>query len=155
MFYSILVAIIVSYTSFCILFIFTEMGYEIANRFHINKGKRKFFAQLNKLRGKKTLLLLFRVYSYLFLFSWLALVLSFMDFVTGVRLLTSYHDGVLHTYFGQISGQQGNWYFAYIFFGIAGAKGFLIIHEVSEALAENPIVVNRGGRWGGANQFKR
>ena len=155
--FKILQVFVLSYTGFVALF--TIISFILELRFGLQGGKQHLFAWLNKLHGKNTILLPFRILSVLFIFSWLALALPLIDLFIGTDMIASYtHDTAgwagMKTWFGTFTDQNnaGGYYFMTVFVSILGVKGFWLLKKMADILGNDQLVA-RHGIWGGRKEF--
>ncbi len=144
--FQLLQTVIFSYVALCICFIIF-MWYFIIKYGHY-RGKYEMYGTLEKLRGKKTILLPFKIFSWIFLLCWLSLVLPFIDFLFHIGYVSSYQDGVFTMWAGSFIGKEGSYYYLTMFIGILGSKGFFIISYISDVLSDTTLAVKRSGRMG-------
>ncbi len=158
--YKLLQIFVLSYTGFVALFVIVMTAFDIRYGFQ-TEGKYHFFQMLNRLHAKITILLPFRILSVLFMFSWLALALPFVDVFIGTNLISSFThvDGysAISTWFGTISDQDNasGYYFMTIFASILGVKGFWLVKRMADILSSDELAVSNFGRWGGTRDFRR
>lgn len=126
------------------------------------QGKYHFFKILNKLHGKLTILLPFGVISILFMVSWLALALPWIDLFIGTNFATSFtHEANgwtgMQTWFGVFTSEHkaSEYYFGTVFVSILGVKGFWLLKEMVDALTDDTLAVRVTGRWGGSKNFTK
>jgi len=155
--FKILQVFVLSYTGFVALF--TIISFILELRFGLQGGKQHLFGWLNKLHGKNTILLPFRILSVLFIFSWLALALPWIDLFIGTDMIASYtHDNAgwagMENWFGTFTDQKnaGAYYFLTVFVSILGVKGFWLLKKMADILGNDQLVA-RHGIWGGRKEF--
>jgi len=156
--YKLLQTFVLSYTGFVALFVAIMTAFEIRYGFK-PEGKYRFFQLLNKLHGRVTILLPFRILSVLFMFGWLALALPWIDIFIGTNWFTHFkadaYPSTLVTWFGEFSGRNGDYYFMTVFVSILGVKGFWLVKRMADILGNDNLAVSNFGRWGGARDFIR
>jgi len=151
---------VLSYTGFVALFIIIITAFEMRYSFK-PEGKYHFFQLLNKLHGRITILLPFRILSVLFMVCWLALALPWVDLFIGTHFISVFtnvdgYSGV-KTWFG-IFTDQGNassYYFGTVFVSILGVKGFWLVKRMADILGDDKLAVSNFGRWGGTRDFRK
>mgnify|MGYP006780458665 FL=1 len=158
--YKFLQMFVLSYTGFVALFVIVMTAFEMRYGFK-PEGKYRFFQMLNKLHGRITILLPFRILSVLFMFCWLALALPFVDLFIGTHYISSFTnvDGWtgIKTWFGTITdqGNAGAYYYGTVFVSILGVKGFWLVKRMADILGNDELAVSNFGRWGGTRDFRK
>ena len=99
---------------------------------------------LNAVRGKKTILLPFKILSYMFVADWLALGIVFVSFVWNISipLLNVFISFLSPT----LTGDAGNFFVLTLFISTAvGAKGWLLMGEIADILSDTSLHIDRKG----------
>lgn len=158
--YKFLQIFVLSYSGFIAIFVTIMTSFEIWHRSSV-QGKHHFFELLNKLHGRTTILLPFRVLSVLFMISWLALALPLVDLFIGTQFIASFTDvngwTGLQTWFGIFTDQNNasGYYFGTVFVSILGVKGFWLVKQMADTLTDDTLAVGITGSWGGVKDFKK
>ena len=138
--------VIFSYVAVCVCMAIFIAYFPI--KYGSRKGRYEMNGTLEKLRGKKTILLPFTIFSWIFLLCWFSLALPFIDFVLHLGYLSTYENGTFSTWVGSFKGEEGNYYFLTLFIGILGSKGFIVISYISGVLSDKTLAVKKSGRMG-------
>ncbi len=137
--------------------IFSSIGISVCFALFINyytirygnlDGRHRVRKIFEFLRGRKTILVPLKIFSWIALISWISLVLPFFDFLFGIDLISNYKEGVFTTWCGSFSGKQSDYYGATVFFGILCSKGFLVIHYITDILSDTTLSVKSDGQLG-------
>lgn len=151
---------VLSYTGFVALFVTVMTAFEIFYGFK-PEGKYHFFQMLNKLHGRITILLPFRILSLLFMVCWLTLALPWVDLFIGTHFISSFiHvDGWsgIQTWFGTFTDKNnaGALYFGTVFVSTLGVRGFWLVKHMADILGNDELAVSTSGRWGGTRDFRK
>ena len=147
--YIVLQVILLSYSIMIILFGLWSMITEIKHSFKTIKAKQEIFNAVNKLHGKKYILIPFLFWSYAALISWLLLALPQIDNILCLDLISSYNwtEGFI-TWFGNFRDMPANLYFVSLLFNIVAVIGSLVCVRMANILITNYIHVSLSGRWG-------
>jgi hypothetical protein len=93
----------------------------------------------------------------MFMISWVALALPWMDLFIGTHLFSYFKAGAFPstfvTWFGEFSGKNGDYYFMTVFISIPGVKGYWVLKRMADILMNDYLVVNKLGQWGGRKDF--
>jgi|GEM_PF-3458288 len=153
---------VLSYTGIAAIFGIVIIAFQIRYGFNNPESKYHLFQILNKLQGKTTILLPFRILSVLFMVAWLALALPLIDVFTGLHLITSFVEDVegwtaVQTWFGVLTDQDnaGGKYFFVVFVSILGIKGFWVLKRMADILSTDELAVSNYNRWGSSRDFKK
>lgn len=140
-----MIIIVLSYSGIVALFSFFIFYFEIKYKRTV-KANYYIGKKLDTIRGKVTILYPMKFFSYIFIISWLSLVMPWIDIFIETNFIASYENGLMYTYFGVFSSNQSDSYFITVFVSTLGANGFYLINRITNILCDDSLFIGNDSR---------
>jgi hypothetical protein len=143
--YSVMQIFVLSYTGIVVLITLFLGYFEMRYGRYTPKAIYKKTKILNKLRGRMTILYPLIILNIIFIICWIALAVPFFDFALGGHHFSHFERRSFVTWFGSFNDLEFTHYFGTVFIGILGAKGSLLISELTSILKDTSLAIGPRG----------
>lgn len=143
--YKLMIIIVLSYSwivALLSLFIFYfDLKYKRTVKANYYIGKK-----LDIIRGKFTILYPIKYFFFMFIFSWVSLILPWIDIFIGTNFIASYQNESLSSYFGIFNSDQSGSYFMAVLVTIIGFNGLYLIKRITNILCDESLFIGNDTR---------
>ncbi|MBK5215514.1 MAG: hypothetical protein JJE53_01755 [Candidatus Pacebacteria bacterium] len=125
-----------------LFFLYFDLKYKRIAKANYYIGKK-----LDIVRGKFTVLYLLKIFSFIFIISWIVLALPWIDIFIGTNFIASYQDGYLRSYFGVFVIDENNSYLMIVLLTIIiGLNSFSVIKRIKNILCDESLFIGNDTR---------